>query len=131
MGQKFIVLLKGGLKMRNWKLDLYNSPFLGIKATLKTVEGRAWTKKIDYRQMRKGDKLTFRNLDTGEELTVMIDEVNWYPSVKEMLENEGLESLLPGVKSIEEGIELYHSFPGYEERIKEGGIFAIRFHFIE
>lgn len=51
--------------------------------------------------------------------------MNHYPDVRSLLEAEGVENVLPGIETIDAGVERYHSFPGYEERIEEGGIFAI------
>lgn len=42
-----------------------------------------------------------------------------------MLKTEGLEKLVPGINSIEEGEKVYLGFPGYPERVKKYEIYAI------
>lgn len=47
-----------------------------------------------------------------------------------MLEKEGLENVLPGVKSIEEGIQVYRRFYD-EEKEKKYGVVAIEIEPLE
>jgi len=106
-----------------------------IDRGMKTVEGRVadWNKlEKNYIKLMQGDIATFWAVDDAykkmDEHPEMIFEVAYnrqYPGVASMLEAEGLERVLPGFDSIEAGVTLYHSFPGYEARIKKYGIHAI------
>ncbi len=112
----------------NWEMNLYDEYFQQIKSGRKTVEGRAPSEKRDYNDFKVGDTITFTNLKTGEQLEVVIEYVSHYPTVQEMLETEGLDNVLPKAGSIEEGVKAYYSIEDYEERIKKGGIYAIKIH---
>lgn len=116
-----------------WELKAYDEYFQYIKQGRKTVEGRApdSSGKVDYTEMKRGDLLVLTNTDTGEQLTVIIEQSIHYDSVEEMLQAEGLDDCLPGTETIEEGVEKYYAIPGYKERIQQGGVFAIRIHLSE
>ncbi|MEK7501093.1 MAG: ASCH domain-containing protein [Patescibacteria group bacterium] len=115
--------------MRIWKLNLYSHIFPYIASGRKTVEGRAWSKKRDYRKMKRSDKIIFTDLGSKNKITTIIDGVKNYKSVKEYLQKEGLKKCLPWAKSLAEGIGVYYGIAeDWEERIRHGGIFAIRMH---
>ncbi|MBN1376724.1 hypothetical protein JW949_00120 [Candidatus Woesearchaeota archaeon] len=67
----------------------------------------------------------YKKIENLPEINFFIDYNRKYASVQEMLDSEYLDRVLPGVNSVEEGIKIYHSFPGYKERIKKNGIYAI------
>ncbi len=96
-----------------YTLEINNRPFKAILAGTKKVEGRTPT---------KFDKAPFNKLTSGDSIIF----VHHYPDVKEMLEKEGVQNvILSEPKTIEHGIESFNSFEGYEEGIKENGIYAI------
>ena len=43
-----------------------------------------------------------------------------------MLEYEGLENVLPGCSSVEEGVAIYHGFPGYRQGEAQHGVAAFQ-----
>lgn len=47
-----------------------------------------------------------------------------------MLENEGLDQALPGINTIQEGVEIYNNLEGYKEKIAKYGIYAIKIKLI-
>ena len=53
-----------------------------------------------------------------------------YNTFHQMLSHEGIENCLPGVKDLDKGTELYHSFPNYKERESELGVIAIRIKYL-
>ena len=115
--------------MRIWKLNLYHHIFPYVANGKKLVDGRVWSKKRDYRKMKRGDKIIFTDLGSGKKATTTIDSVKHYKSVKDYLKKEGLKRCLPWVKSLAEGIGVYYGIADdWEERIRRGGIFAIRIH---
>lgn len=113
--------------MRLWQLNLYHHIYPYVADGQKTVEGRAWSKKRDYTKMKPGDKIVFSDLGSKKKVTAEILSVKNYKTVKAYLEKEGLKKCLPWVKSLSEGIGLYYGIAeDWEERIRKGGIFAIR-----
>ena len=64
-------------------------------------------------------------LDSQQEIVFPVKYNEHYNHPREMLQFEGLERVLPGYDSIEEGVEMYLNLPGYKERIQEYGIYAI------
>lgn len=117
--------------MRTWKLNLYHNIFPYIASGEKTADGRAWSKKRDYRKMKRGDKIIFSDLGSKKKAVAEINSVHHYRSVKDYLQTEGLKKCLPWARSLAEGIGAYYGIAeDWEERIRKGGIFAIRIRII-
>lgn len=113
--------------MKIWKLNLNHRIFPYVANGRKSVEGRAWSKKRDYRKMKRGDKIIFSDLGSSKKTAAVIEGVKRYKNVKDYLTSEGLKKCLPWVKSLSDGIGVYYGITDdYEERIRKGGIFAIR-----
>ncbi|MCL5018833.1 MAG: isomerase [Candidatus Pacearchaeota archaeon] len=118
-----------------WIFDIFEENYLKLLNSKKEVEGRVpdpSKERKQYNKIVRGDKIVIRVVDekfqpvnTIKPLEFIASYNKKYDSVKEMLESEGLERVLPEANSIEEGIKLYHNLPGYEERIKINGIHAI------
>lgn len=82
-----------------------------IDQEVKTVEGRA--NKLKYHNLHQGDIIIIKceNGDrVNERFEVIITSIKKYINIKEYLEVESLEKTLPGVKTIEEGMNIYHQF---------------------
>lgn len=95
-------------------LDIHPEYLSMVAAGKKSVEGRLKRPKLDGLEV--GKTLLLRNTASlASLLPVKISFLHFYSSFKEMLEHEGIENCLPGIKNIEEGVQLYHSFPGYKE----------------
>lgn len=93
-----------------------------IRSGRKTVEGR-----IDsglFQRMQPGTLVKW--FCQGNSVTTRIERVTKYPSFSAMLKAEGVEKCLPGVASVDAGIGIYHSIPGYPERSKESGVVALQ-----
>lgn len=98
--------------------------FVAISKGSKTIEGRLYKGK--YSEIHPGDFCYFfcpENPDTG--VYCKIQQTRLYPSFKEMLEKEGLQKCLPSTPSIEEGVSIYHSFPGYKSGEITFGVIAL------
>jgi len=106
------------------KLSLRSEYFNAIKAGTKTVEGRLNTAK--FKDLKPGMPICFVLPETGEELYCNVQAINIYPSWLDMLQSEGLQNMLPGIDSLQSGVKLYESFPGYQEGVSELGALAIR-----
>ncbi|BAA29429.1 ASCH domain-containing protein [Pyrococcus horikoshii] len=107
-----------------WEMGLQEEYIELIKAGKKKIEGRLYDEK--RRQIKPGDIIIFE----GGKLKVKVKGIRVYSSFKEMLEKEGIENVLPGVKSIEEGVKVYRQFYD-EEREKKYGVVAIEIEPIE
>jgi ASC-1-like (ASCH) protein len=88
-----------------------------IRDGRKTVEGRPNCGNAC--KIKRGDTLLFPG-----NLRCRVKEVHRYESFEDMLETCGLESALPGVRSLREGIKIYRSFPNYTEKERRHGVLA-------
>ena len=126
------------------ELSVQRQYFNKIRDGSKTVEGRAG--KIEAKnnilenyakgetRFKVGDKLRFTiSGDTNrsekntvdQSVTCRITKVVFHDTFKDMLAGDGLEKCLPGVSSVEEGVQIYRSFSGYRQRELEFGVVGI------
>lgn len=110
------------------KLLVQQHYFDAIKSGQKTVEGRL--NKPRYNDLVIGMQLQFEGLEK-EVVTCVIMGINRYPDFASMLAAEGVEAMLPGVASLQEGVKLYESFPGYKQDVQQVGALAIRIRVIK
>jgi ASC-1-like (ASCH) protein len=116
--------------MKKWLFPLTKEMYELVESGEKTMEGRVSepsNPKKNYLLMNIGDTIIFECLETKRRTKTKVVYKKHYKNVEECLNEQGLEKMLPGVNSIEEGINLYNNFPGYKERIKRFGIYAISF----
>lgn len=96
-----------------------------IQSGEKKVEGKVNKRK--YAAIEKGDLLRFQDAaDVSRTLLCEVISKAVYPSFREMLQAEGVSLCLPNVKTLEEGIRVYHSFPNYERDSKIFQVVAFR-----
>lgn len=70
-----------------------------------------------------GSHVTF---STGNErLDMLVKSVRKYSSFESMLRDLGVDTCLPGVTSLTDGIAVYHSFPGYAQKERQFGVLAM------
>jgi len=93
-----------------------------IASGQKVIEGRKGSP--TYSRLKVGNYVIFLNESTGERLVKSIAAVNKYPDVRTMLLTEGLDRVLPGVSSIEEGVAIYMSFWN-EADVQRMGVLAL------
>ncbi|BBN00513.1 hypothetical protein MPTK1_1g29750 [Marchantia polymorpha subsp. ruderalis] len=84
---------------------------------MKTVEGRCASG--EYSKIQVGDFLL-----VNQSLLLIVKDVKRYSTFEEMLEIEGLSSVLPEVTTIKEGVQVYRKFYS-EAREKEAGVVGI------
>jgi ASC-1-like (ASCH) protein len=122
--------------MKTWPLPLFIEAYMAFAKSGKTVEGRVPDHENpvkDYRSMEEGDKVRFyavheehyEPLPDVPELHFTVAFKHHYSTIEDMLENEDMEQLLPGVESIDEGVEIYLSLPDYRRRVELYGVYAI------
>ncbi len=94
--------------------------FSYIRQGLKTVEGRKSTH--SYKKIAPGDFINFSN---GEEsFKALVTEVRQYDSIESYFLDVTLEKALPGISTIEQGLEIYYQWSS-EESIKQYGFLGI------
>ncbi len=93
-----------------------------IKSNKKKLETRAGGPK--YQRIKEGDTVVLKCRKDRFEKRVV--EVRKFKSVKEMLKRHKLSEIDPRFQSAKELMALYHSFPGYNERLKKYGIIVFK-----
>lgn len=89
----------------------------------KRIETRAATSK--YQNIKGGETITFSC--NGETFEKEVSKVTHFESIDALLKKYKPTDINPTRKTKEDITKMYHSFPGYEEKIKEFGIVAIEF----
>jgi ASC-1-like (ASCH) protein len=108
-------------------VGLMGIPFGAIKSGKKTIEIRANSdeRPFDYSLVKANHNLRFINEESGKSIDTKVIRVTHYPSVRALFEAEGTEKTLSVPWSVDQGIELIHSFPGYKTGIEKYGVYAI------
>ncbi|XP_022145804.1 uncharacterized protein LOC111015172 isoform X7 [Momordica charantia] len=101
------------LKTVNYELHVQEPFFTQIKVNLKTVEGRCAAG--DYNRVQPGDLILFNKC-----LLCEVQDVRQYLSFSAMLEAEGLDKVLPGVKTLKDGVQVYRKFYSEEKELSNG-----------
>lgn len=70
-----------------------------------------------------GCKATFSSGSDTLEMTVR--SVRYYKTFEAMLCDLGVDTCLPGIGSLSQGIAIYHSFPGYAQKERQFGVVAM------
>jgi ASC-1-like (ASCH) protein len=91
-----------------------------IKKGKKKIETRAGGPK--YIGIQPGDTLIFSCL--GKKFNKKVLEVTHFKTIKSMLKKYNPSDINPTIKTAKELQEMYDSFTGYKERLKEFGILA-------
>lgn len=94
--------------------------FSYIRQGIKPVEGRKKTH--SYKKIKVGDQINFSN--GKESFIVDVTEIREYESIEQYLEDVTLEKALPGIKTIEEGLNIYYQWTP-EEKIRQYGFLGI------
>ncbi|ESR56195.1 hypothetical protein CICLE_v10021666mg [Citrus x clementina] len=105
------------LKTVNFELHVQEPYFTQLKDGLKTVEGRCAVG--DYNRIGSGSLILCNKC-----LVLKVQDVHGYLSFSEMLQAESLAKVLPGIKTIDEGVQVYRRFYT-EEKEKTNGVVAI------
>ena len=78
----------------------------------KTVEGRKNSE--IYQKVKVGDTIILKDNNRGAEIACLIKAIRKYPDIKTYLENE-IKNALPSASTINEGLDVYHTFIKDEE----------------
>ena len=104
------------------RLNLLPTYLNAIILGTKTVEGRL--AKPEYLALKPKDRICFTDT-TGKCYEAEVLKVRKFSDFKSMIETSTLQACLPGVTSIQQGVDIYRSFPGYKESEKTLGVVAI------
>ena len=100
-------------------LKLSDPWFDMVKMSVKKYEGRRLLDKT--RQISTGDLIIFHSLlDDQPTYTKLVKRVIYFNTFEEALRVLGMDHVLPGVASIEEGIMIYSKFVSFETQLKDG-----------
>ena len=111
---------------KTYQAALHPRYFGMIASGAKLWEGRCfrgqWTK------IQVGDLLHFTQADDKtKSITRRVLDIRRYADFRDMLEtDEMLQGCLPGINDIEEGLDVYHGFPGYLEASLQHGAVAFK-----
>jgi len=109
--------------MKSWTLRFRavdKKNFNEVKNGSKSIETRAAT--IKYQPIAVGDGLVF--VCDGEKFSKKIIKKEHFTGIDEMLKKIQFKDIMPSVASVEEMKKAYSSYSGYDEKIKEFGVFA-------
>jgi ASC-1-like (ASCH) protein len=106
--------------MALFKIHCDDPWFSYIRQGIKPVEGRKNTH--SYKKIEVGDRINFSN--GVENFNALVTEIRQYASLEQYFEDVTLEKALPGVKSIEEGLQIYYQW-STEEKIRQYGFLGI------
>jgi len=107
------------------QFNLQHPYFIHIKNGAKTAEGRIAKEK--YLNLKNGDKIEFISNKTNEKIGAIVTGVNKYKSFGEMLNAEGLKTMLPDIDSMDKGVAIYESFGDFKTDVIKKGCVSIRF----
>ena len=92
-----------------------------VRSGIKTVEGRTYTDK--RKKLNIGDTIIFKN--GKQSFDKKIKDLKVFSTFKEAIKNAKLKNILPGIKTYQEGVEVYLNIPNYKEQEKEFGVLNI------
>ncbi|XWS09369.1 hypothetical protein CRYUN_Cryun40dG0079300 [Craigia yunnanensis] len=101
----------------DFELHVQEPFFSMLRDGLKTIEGRCAVG--EYNNIEPGSMILFNKF-----LVLEVQDVHRYATFSKMLEAESLSQVLPGVKSTEEGVQIYRKFYT-EEKERSNGVLAI------
>jgi ASC-1-like (ASCH) protein len=89
----------------------------------KTIEGRLNTGK--WSTLKVGDTITFtrKKADgtlTNDHVEIRVTNLTRYSTFREMLTQEGLRRVLPGLTTVEDGVELYKTWYSIADQVTYG-----------
>lgn len=111
-----------------YSLEINSRAFNAIKNETKKVEIRANTGNLDYSIINENDTIKFKN---GDEIIVCkVIKNTWYKSIEELLMLEGTKYTLSSTNDYNEGIKSINELNGYNDAIKEKGVYAIHIKYL-
>ena len=95
-----------------------------VKNKLKTVEARIYDEK--RKLLKIGDIIVFTNNNSKNPFKRKIKNIKKFKNFRKAIENAKLKNILPGIRTYNEGVELYYSFSEkYKKEEKTKGVINI------
>ena len=108
---------------RTHTLTLSDPWFDLVRCKLKNVDGRLYDEK--RRRMEIDDVVLISNTEGTVIFQRRIVDLSMYESFRQMIQVFKLGTILPHILLIEDGVKLYHSIPGYQEKEQKLGVVVI------
>lgn len=96
-----------------------------IKQRKKIYETRVYDEK--RQQIKLKDIIEFKDRSSNRTFKAMITELSYFDNFKTAIEDCGLKKVMPNVRSIEDAVKLYESFPNYKTGAKKYGVLRMKF----
>ena len=113
-----------------YKLNINDRAALAIKNKTKRVEIRANKKgKINYSKISSNDIIEFTS-NSLEVFYAEVKEVNYYKTLEELFTLEGTKYTTSSTYDYDEAIKNVYKLDGYEESIKNFGVYAIHIEYL-
>lgn len=106
--------------MKTFNIHCDDPWFSLIRKGIKPVEGRKNTH--TYKKIRVGDQINFINRE--DSFIADVVEIREYESIEKYIEDVTLEKALPGIQTLEEGLNIYYEWSS-EENIRKYGFLGI------
>ena len=102
------------------QMSLNESMFDLVKSRKKTIEGRIYDNKRSI--IKIGDFINFKKNNSDETIMVQVLKITKHGDFEKALRSGKLKNMLPGFRTVKEGVEYYYKFPNYEKKSKELGV---------
>lgn len=102
------------------QMSLNENMFDLVKSGKKTIEGRIYDNKRSI--IKIGDFINFKKNNSDETVMVQVLKITKHGDFEKSLRSGKLKNMLPGFRTVKEGIEYYYKFPNYEKKSKELGV---------
>jgi len=122
LNTKYITTVKMSAEIKSFNVS---EPWFSlIQARTKSVEGRL--AKSKFAEIHEGEIIRWTNEELknkdgkpmARSVITKVTAVVYYPDFEKYLATERLKNCLPGVKTIKDGVAVYHKFYPKEERQK-------------
>lgn len=97
-----------------------------IKNGIKLYETRIYDEKRQKIKLLDNVKFIDKN-NKKRFFNAIITELSYFNNFKDAIEEVGVKKVLPNAKSVKDAVNIYNSFPGYEENSKKYGVLRMRF----
>lgn len=94
--------------------------FNAIKNGAKKIETRAGSE--EYDKVKVGDVLKF--VCGNLQFSKIVTQVEHFKSVEELMDSIPFQDFEPAAQTRDEAITIWQSYPGYQDRLKNYGIYA-------
>lgn len=106
------------LKVRASDKDIFDA----LASGQKKIETRARTEK--YKNIKAGDFVIFAC--GAKRIKKRVKKVECFRSIAAILKKYKPKDINPKIKTAKEAVEMWHSFPGYNVKIKRCGLIAMQ-----